>query len=370
MIRIKINKNLLKVFFYCYLLFAICYLLTGCVTVPTREALPTYNINGVTYLPLISLCDLRRINWEYDTFTRTVNLSRDAHKINFMVGDTLLLVDGRPIHLKHPIDIYQGTVVVPYKFKEQILDVLFKETYPSKQVAIPLLKIKKVVIDAGHGGNDPGAIGRSGVREKDVILDIARRLSRLLKTDGVEVVMTRSTDRFVPLSSRADIANRSKADLFLSIHANANRVRSLSGFEVYYVSPGVDDSKRALSTAKDEILDLDSSCFDYLSLNLKAILWDMIYTEARAESIELARSICRAIDRNLDTKILGIKGARFEVLRDVHIPAVLIEVGFLSNYNEERMLKNSYYRHEIAESIAEGIKNYSQDFTLREAAKQ
>lgn len=363
-IAIKMSKNSLKIFIYCSLLFAFCSLLNGCVTVPVKEALPTYNINGINYIPLISLCNLRGISWEYDTFAQTFTLSKDAHKINLMLGGTLVVVDGRPRYLKHPVDIYQDIPVVPYKFKEQILDVLFKEPSASGRVTTPLSKIKKIVIDAGHGGSDPGAIGKTGLREKVVTLDIAKRLSRLLSAEGFEVVMTRSTDRFVPLSSRTDIANNSQADLFLSIHLNANRVRSLNGLEVYYVANSVDDSERALWAAQNAALDLQSSCFEHPSLNLKAVLWDMIYTHSRAESIELSRSICQTINQNLDTKILGIKGGRFYVLKGVRMPAVLIEVGFLSNTNEERRLKNSYYRQQITEGIVEGIHNYAQDLVL------
>ena len=93
---------------------------------PQKDAFPTYNLNGTTYFPLIALCDLRNIEWHYDTFTRVVNLSKDAHKVNLRVGDTLVMVDGRPEHIKEPVDFYQGAIVVPYKFKEQILDLLFK----------------------------------------------------------------------------------------------------------------------------------------------------------------------------------------------------------------------------------------------------
>lgn len=339
---------------FAFLLFSF----SGCATVPTREAFPTYSINGITYLPLVSLCQSQGINCDYDTFARTVTLSKYMHKINLMVGDALVLVDGSPVHLKHPVDIYQGTVVVPYKFKTQILDVIFKEVYPSGKATPSMYKIKKLVIDAGHGGDDPGAIGKTGLREKNVNLDIAKGLSNLLRSEGVEVIMIRSTDRFVSLPARVDIANRAKADLFLSIHSNANRVRSLSGFEAYYVSPAIDDSKRALLAAQNAALDLDSRFFASNSLNLKAILWDMIYTSNRAESIKLAKSICQTIERNLDTKVLGVKSARFYVLKGVQMPAVLIEIGFLSNYNEERKLRNSYYRQKIVESIAQGIKNY------------
>jgi N-acetylmuramoyl-L-alanine amidase len=130
---------------------------------------------------------------------------------------------------------------------------------------------------------------------------------------------------------------------------------------VYYISTSVDDSKRAISAAQDAALDFDRSCFADNSFNLKAILWDMVYTSNRAESIELARSICRSINRDLDARILGIKGARFYILKGVRMPAVLVEVGFLSNPDEERMLRNSYYRQKVAESIAAAVGDYARD---------
>ena len=363
----KIQKFTLLVTSY-WLLVTI---LSGCATVPMREVLPTYNIGGVTYVPLISLCESENIAWEYDTFAKTVNLSHGTHKINLMVGEKLVLLDGEPQYLKYPVDIYQGQVVLPFKFKEQILDVLFKERYPGRKITLPPSRIKKIVIDAGHGGKDPGAIGKRGLREKDVNLDIAKRLSKLLRDNGIEVIMTRSTDSFISLEHRVVIANDSKADLFISIHSNANRVRSLKGLEVYYVSPNVSDSKRALYCAQNAVLNLDNSCFAYApSVDLKAILWDMIHTSHRAESVRLARAICSVIENNLDTKVLGIKGAAFYVLKGVRMPAILIEAGFLSNYNEELLMKNSYYRQQIAEGIEQGIQKYARDFTLMEAANK
>jgi N-acetylmuramoyl-L-alanine amidase len=356
-----------KIILFCVLF---SFLIAGCATLPPTQSLPAYNLNGTTYYPLASLCNARNINWQYDTFTRAISLSKDTHKINLLVGDALVLVDGQPLHFNHPVDIYQGSVVVPSKFKEQVIDSLFREAYPARKAVLPLTKIKKIVVDAGHGGNDPGAIGRTGLREKDVNLDIAKRLSHLLRQEGIEVVMTRSTDSFIPLSTRVNIANNSRADLFISIHSNANRVRSLNGFEVYYVSPSVSDTKRASSAAKSEVLNLNSACLISHSQELKTILWDMIYTNARAESIELSRTLCRAMNNCLDTRILGIKGARFEVLRGVRMPGVLIEVGFLSNYNEERMLKNNYYREKIAKSILQGVRDYEQDFTIMEAVRR
>jgi N-acetylmuramoyl-L-alanine amidase len=358
------NLYLLGIFFCLLVLF-----LSGCVSVPMREALPTYNINGVTYLPLASLCNLKGINLEYDTFAKTAVLIKGSHKINLMVGERLVLVDNLPKYLRHPVDMYQGTVVVPYNFKEQILDTLFKEIYLPRKI-VPPIAIKKVVIDAGHGGKDPGAIGRTGLREKVITLDIAKRLSSRLKADGIDVVMTRSIDKYIPLSSRVDIANNSRAEIFLSIHANANRVKSLRGFEVYYVSPTVNDSVRALSAAQDARLDFNSSCFASNSQDLKATLWDMLYTQSRAESIELAHYICRSMQNNLDTSMLGIKGGRYYVLKGVRMPALLIEIGFLSNSDEECMLKDGYCRQNIAEAIERAVLDYGRDLTYVEKANQ
>lgn len=354
---------------YLFLLPFYFFLLTflGCVSAPIREvSIPTYNIGDVTYLPLTSLCDLKGINLSYDTYARALILNRGLHKISLRIGDTMALVDGEAQYLRHPVDLYQGMVVVPLKFKEQVLDVLFPDIVSpyKKEIALVKIKIKKVVVDPGHGGTDPGAIAASGLREKDVNLDIAKRLSRILGLDAIDVVMTRSSDRYVSLSGRVDIANRVRPDLFLSIHANANRVKSLNGFEVYYVSSKVSDSSRALSSAKSLALNIDSSCFASRSLDLKATLWDMIYTFSRAESINLGERICRVVENNLDARVLGVKAANYYVLKGVSHPAVLIEVGFLSNTNEERKLRNGFYRQKIAEAIAEGLRKYAAELAL------
>ncbi len=338
--------------------------LSGCATAPPKVSTSAYNINGVSYYALIKACELKGINWQYDTFTRVIILSKGLHEISLKAGDDLALVDRKPMLLNHPVDIYEGTLVVPDKFKEQVLDTLFREEkiLPLKAVVFPVSKrIRKVVVDAGHGGNDPGAIGRTGLREKDVNLDIAKRLATLLQSEGVNVVMTRSTDRFIPLGTRVQITNNSKADLFISIHSNANRTRSLNGFETYCVTSGLNDAKRAISTARNANLNLEKASFASRSTDLKAILWDMIYAYDRAESIQLAKDICTSVGSNMDIRVIGVKDARYEVLRGSRIPAVLIETGFVSNSKEEQMLKNGYYRQKIAESIMDGIVDYARD---------
>jgi N-acetylmuramoyl-L-alanine amidase len=133
------------------------------------------------------------------------------------------------------------------------------------------------------------------------------------------------------------------------------------------VANNVGDSDRALSAARNVELNLDKSAQIYPSLILKAILWDMAYTHDRAEAIELANSICRVIKSKFDSKILGVKGARFFVLKGVRSPAILIEVGFLSNRQEENLLRNAFYRQKVAEGIKEGIINYARELALVKA---
>ncbi|MDD5108149.1 MAG: N-acetylmuramoyl-L-alanine amidase [Candidatus Omnitrophica bacterium] len=353
------------------LFFLAILLISGCVTVPTGENIATYSIGGKTYYPLVSLCDLRGVQMQYEPLTRTTYLNRDANSVNLRAQDTLVLVNNNVMHLNSPIDIYQGTIVVPQQFKEQVFDVLFSQATMAyhRRPGTGKIKLTKVVIDAGHGGNDPGAIGRSGLREKDVNLDIAKRLSNLLRAEGVVTVLTRSSDRFISLSGRVNIANKSGADLFISIHSNAARSRSLNGFEVYYVAPSVSDSKRAALTARSASLNLKDAVFAGSNQDLKAIVWDMIYTNSRAESIELSRSVCKIMDGCIDANILGVKNARFQVLKGIRMPGVLIEVGFVSNSNEERLLKTGAYRQKLAEGILEGLRDYSQDMALVELLK-
>ena len=346
--------------------FVICCLASGCASVgPLEPGVPAYTLNGKSYLPLVSLCDLKAISWDYDTFAKTVTLKKDSHEINLAVGSSIALVDGVVKDLKYPVDIYQGAVVVPSKFNYEIINTIFKPAYPPPRATLPYAaKIKKIVIDPGHGGRDPGAIGVSGLREKDVCLDIALRLKTVLESDGFDVSLTRDNDRFIELKERAVFANRRNADLFISIHANANMARRVSGFEIYYVSNEVDDSRRALVSAENAELKLENCALMPQTLNLKATIWDMIYSQNRCESIELGRQICDYAFRSLDIKVIGVKGAPFYVLKWTQMPSILVEVGYLSNAYEEKLLRKGFYRQQICEAIAGGLRDYCQDYRL------
>ncbi|MFA5362401.1 MAG: N-acetylmuramoyl-L-alanine amidase [Candidatus Omnitrophota bacterium] len=331
----------------------------GCATAPVMEGIPSYSIHGVSYVPLVSLCDLKNITLTYDTFTRTAELRKDSTSVNVRAGDAAILVNGKAQTLDNPVRLYREVLVVPYSFRDSVIEPLFKVCVPEEKKGFPALRVKKIIIDPGHGGKDPGAIGRTGLREKDVVLDISKRLAVLFRNEGIDVTLTRSTDTFISLAQRVDKTNASHADLFLCVHANANRNRNVHGFEVYYVSPSVNDSDRAVSSARTDAPNLGELSVSGISQNLKATLWDMIYGYSRAESMELGRSICRFVQCEVNNRNSGIKSARYYVLKGARMPAVLIEVGYLSNTDEERCLKNSFYRQQIAEGIKAGLLDYA-----------
>ena len=337
-------------------------ILSGCATTGRRGGLPTTRINGIQYVALGEFCAARSATQSFDPLTRVATLTKKNHQVSMMVDDTFTLVDGKPHHLRFPIAYSKGSVYLPDEFRRDVLDGIFDHTpviVSDYRGYVGFGKIKKVVIDAGHGGRDPGATGRTGLVEKEVTLDIAKRLSDILSSEGVETALVRSNDRFVPLEGRVRIANQPGNSVFVSIHANANPSKSMKGFEVYYITPRISDTERALSSARTEHLDLDSSFAGNPSLNLKALLWDMIHTYNRGESISLSKSICKVTGCSLDTRVIGVKSANYHVLRNSTIPAVLVEVGFLSNSSEEQLLREDSYRQRIAQAINDGIKDFA-----------
>jgi N-acetylmuramoyl-L-alanine amidase len=213
-----------------------------------------------------------------------------------------------------------------------------------------------VVIDAGHGGKDPGAIGPSGLMEKDVVLDIARRLRELMQQDlQWRVTLTRNTDVFIPLEERTAIANAKAADLFVSIHANSAERPDAHGIETYFLDLASDE--QSLRVAARENATTVSKVSD-----LQHILRDLQMTSKRNESSLLAGSVQQAMvqapNGGKNGRNLGVKHAPFLVLMGAEMPSILVETGFVSNPGEERKLADRKYRAQAAQAIFEGIKEY------------
>jgi N-acetylmuramoyl-L-alanine amidase len=231
------------------------------------------------------------------------------------------------------------------------------------------LKLGRVAIDPGHGGKDIGTHGPSGLNEKDVVLDVARRLGSLIEDRlGSEVVYTRSDDTFIPLEERTRIANDRKADLFLSIHANSSPYRTAAGVEMYYLN--FTTSKAALDVAARENASSGRSIYDLKELLAKIALKDKI-DESREFATRLQTSLSTLESKgNTAAKNRGLKKAPFIVLIGASMPSVLAEIGFLTNSGDEAMLRKSEHRQKIAEALYKGIANYADTLSHFQVAQK
>jgi len=220
------------------------------------------------------------------------------------------------------------------------------------------LKIGKIVIDPGHGGHDTGTIGPNGLLEKDVVLDVAKRLGRLLESRlGAEVIYTRRDDTFIPLETRTAIANRERADLFISIHANSSRDSDARGVETYYLN--FTSSPEALEVAARENAVSEKSIYELQDLVKKIALKEKI-EESREFAGDVQESLYGGLAlRNAGIRNRGIKKAPFIVLIGANMPSILAEISFVSNPTDERKLETSEHRQRIAESLYRGVSKYA-----------
>ena len=224
------------------------------------------------------------------------------------------------------------------------------------------LKLSRVVIDAGHGGHDEGTRGPKGLLEKDLVLDVALRVGKLISEKmPVEVIYTRTNDTFVPLEGRTALANEKKADLFLSIHANSSPYARIAGVETYYLN--FPDSREAAALAARENASSEKSVFELQDVIQKITSHDKA-EESRDFAGRVQTSLQALSARNFPgIKNRGVKKAPFVVLIGAHMPSILAEVGFLTNSREETLLKRSDYRQKLAEALFRGVEKYAQSLS-------
>jgi len=224
----------------------------------------------------------------------------------------------------------------------------------------PERAIKRIVLDPGHGGQDPGALGRRGTREKVVVIDIAQRLKKKLEKQGFEVILARDSDRFVSLADRSKCGNGHKADLFVSIHANSSPNRAACGFETYFLSEAKTDWERAVAARENAVFQTGDSGAEFSAGgDVGLILADLAQNEYLVESSELAAEIQEKAVPYARIKDRGVRQANFYVLRNNFMPAVLVECGFLSNKSEEKLLRQLDHRERLAEGISRGIVEFA-----------
>jgi N-acetylmuramoyl-L-alanine amidase len=220
-------------------------------------------------------------------------------------------------------------------------------------------KIRKIVIDPGHGGKDPGATGVDGLAEKDIVLNVAKKLARKLQRElGIGAVLTRRTDTFVPLETRTAIANEQDADLFISLHMNASPNGEARGLETYYLDSTTDEASIRLASRENATSRKNVS-------DLQFILSDMTQNLKLEDSMTLAHRLHESVVRGMgpkmvDIKDLGVKKALFYVLVGARMPSVLVEMFFITNRTEGRAMSQENYQDAVVEALFDGIQQYQQ----------
>ena len=243
--------------------------------------------------------------------------------------------------------------------------VMFSSTSPlfaatPKPAVIPRRKPRIVVLDPGHGGIDPGAIGVSGVYEKDITLPVVREIAHRLENSGrYRVHLTRGHDEFVPLQDRVARARAVRGELFLSIHADALPEATLRGASVFTLSERASDKEAAALAARENKVDLIAGID--LTRNppeVSNVLLDLARRETNNQSIRLAHDLMGELTRHARVLHHGLRSAGFAVLKAPDIPSALVEIGCLSNHTEDKLLRKTSYRTALAKSLAQSIDDY------------
>ena len=279
------------------------------------------------------------------------------------VGDAAVLrviLDGPAGEIKHTV------LQDPYRL---VLDVYRPKDAPGTTEAGRggMQPLRLIVLDAGHGGHDSGATGPSGVMEKDVVLDVTRRVARLVENGlGVKVALSRDSDVFVPLRERTNFANKQGADLFVSIHANAHPQAVSEGVETFFLSSEAsDNAARQVAATENNVVQLESAASRRQGDVLKSILWDLAQSEFQEESSFMAETVQDSMSKSLNLVSRGVKQAGFYVLGGAAMPAILIEVGFLTNRKEEKKLATPEHREALARAIYAGLAEYKRRYDQR-----
>lgn len=266
-------------------------------------------------------------------------------------------------------ELKASTLVDPPRL---VLD--FRRPGEAERERVQATPLRLIVLDAGHGGDDPGALGPTGLQEKELVLDVTRRVTRLVEERlGIKVLLSRDGDHFVPLRDRTSFANRNRADLFVSIHANAHRQSGSAGVETFFLSSeATDNEARQVAAQENSVTELETPTPRVRADFVKAILWDLAQSEFQMESSRLAEIVQDSMTQALRIPNRGVKQAGFYVLGGAAMPAVLIEVGFVTNPREEKRLKDGKYRDEIARAILAGLAEYKRywDQRMRSAAER
>lgn len=340
------------------------------------------------YLFLASLLEALGGEGDWDREGRRVTVTLGGHEAVLTLDSPVADLDGKTINLFLPCRYQDGRFLIPVSSLPRLFvgmlgpeagwDMaknelfLYSEEPKLLEGRKKLTRITTVVVDAGHGGEDPGAIGPKGLKEKDINLALALRVKMLLEQSlGLRVILTREDDTFIPLRERTKIANRVGASLFLSIHCNASPRKRKKGFagggsETYFLSLARTDEARAVEAMENSAIRFEQPDTSLRNFNdVQFILWDMAQNEYLQESEQLAGEIQDAMGNWVPVENRGVSQAGFYVLRGAYMPAVLVETAFISNPAEAKLLDSAAGQDKIARAIAQGVSKFKKTYEKR-----
>lgn len=294
--------------------------------------------------------ELARLYAKQDYITRAETFY--SHLINSSTNQEI--VTAASVELQ-ALKSQQKPVVLPPKNREQTQTQSQSTTKGLEPESLTRefgLIAKTIVIDPGHGGKDPGALGKGTPHEKEIVLNISKKLREILIARGYTVMMTRDINRFIPLKERTKFARYHRADLFLSIHANGSENPEANGIETYYLDVNSTDK------ASETIAARENENSGYSIQELESLLQSLIQESKSEDSRRLAKHVQQRLVQVTGAADRGVKHARFVVLIGANVPSILIETGFVSNPTEGKKLTTSSYQHKIATAIADGVDNF------------
>ena len=348
-------------------------------------SMPILSVSGKRYVSLYDMQAIFPFEASFDIILQRGKLYHREHVAVYKIGHSYILADNMLVKGEYPVIREKGDIFLPLYFAEKIIETFYPRLsvaikgniltfqarkLPEKDTDKPVVPrpsvdpIAFIVLDAGHGGKDPGAISKGGrLREKDITLSVAKILESSLKRKlkDVPVYLTRRTDVFLGLHERTEIANRrlkkNTNGIFVSIHANASISPRISGFETYFLSqnPSNEDARNTAALENNVIIFEEKSGRKKYG-EIEYIEARMITTQIQKESSMLAYSIQNAMSKNIKPfKSRGVRKADFYVLRGALMPAVLVEIGFITNEAESQSLNKPAYQKMLSESISDGI---------------
>jgi N-acetylmuramoyl-L-alanine amidase len=339
------------------------------------ERIETLERGGVRLLPLTRLLRPLELSAAWQSAAGTVRLEGRNGGAVLAPGSRRVLFEGLLVPLTSAPLLERGELYVPPDFVPRVAALLLgrrislqalratvlaaaaPELRPPDEPLVPR-PVLTVVLDPGHGGKDNGATGKTGLAEKHVALQICRLVQRRLELEAsVRVVLTRTEDVFLELAARTAVANE-RGDCFVSVHLNSGPREGANGFEVYSMSPRASD-KAALAVSRFE--NQQATAVE-LPEDLEPLLWDMAQNNYLNESAFFAETLVSALSENLAEENRGAKQAPFLVLAGATVPAILVEVAFITNEQQEAALRTEAYRERIAEAVASGILAYLEHY--------